>query len=141
MRLNTKVHESIVAPVRPRQSARIKVDAFPKEILTGTVEEVHPLPDSNRRFNQGIKVYTTNVKSTRAFAASARACRPKSRSSSKPSPTSSACRSCRVLHFEDKDHVMVQKPDGGFEWREVMLGRGQRRARRGEAGAPRAARS
>ena len=27
-----------------------------------------------------------------------------------------------VVHYDDKDHVAVKKPDGGFEWREVTLG-------------------
>jgi multidrug efflux pump subunit AcrA (membrane-fusion protein) len=27
-----------------------------------------------------------------------------------------------VARFDNKDHVAVKKPDGGFEWREVTLG-------------------
>jgi HlyD family secretion protein len=27
-----------------------------------------------------------------------------------------------VVHYDNKDHVAVKKPDGGFEWREVTLG-------------------
>ena len=29
-----------------------------------------------------------------------------------------------VLLYDDKDHVAVKKPDGGFDWREVTLGLG-----------------
>ena len=27
-----------------------------------------------------------------------------------------------IVRYDDKDHVAVKKPDGGFEWREVTLG-------------------
>ena len=40
-----------------------------------------------------------------------------------------------VLQYYGKDHVAVKKPDGGFEWREVVARRGQRVARRGQARA------
>jgi multidrug efflux pump subunit AcrA (membrane-fusion protein) len=26
-----------------------------------------------------------------------------------------------VIHYDDKDHVAVKKPDDGFEWREVTV--------------------
>ncbi len=47
MRVNTKVHESMVDKIKPGQVARIKVDAFADEILPGEVEDIAPLPDTS----------------------------------------------------------------------------------------------
>ena len=60
MRVNTKVHESMVDKVKPGMKARIRVEAFPEQ-LTGTVESVQPLPDPSSFFSSDIKVYTTQV--------------------------------------------------------------------------------
>ena len=45
MRVNTKVHESMVDRVQKGLPARIKVDALPNLNLSGTVQVVQPLPD------------------------------------------------------------------------------------------------
>ena len=61
MRVNTKVHESMVNFVSKGLRAKIRVDAFPTDLLTGTVDSVNPLPDPNSFFSSDIKVYTTQV--------------------------------------------------------------------------------
>ena len=61
MRVNTKVHESMIDQVSRGLPARIRVDAAPNEPLTGTVESVAPLPDPTSFFSSDIKVYTTLV--------------------------------------------------------------------------------
>ena len=61
MRVNTKVHESMVDKVSPGLSSRVKVDAFPGVTLEGRVADVKPLPDPPSPFSSDIKVYTTLV--------------------------------------------------------------------------------
>ncbi len=56
------VHETEVDKVRPGQTARIIMDAFPDKVLTGQVISVAPLPDEQRGFmNPDLKVYKTLV--------------------------------------------------------------------------------
>jgi HlyD family secretion protein len=62
MSVNVKIHESYIKKVRKGQKARITVDAFPDEVLTGEVTKVGVLPDSqNRWMNPDMKVYLTTI--------------------------------------------------------------------------------
>ncbi len=61
MRVNTKVHESMIDRVSIGLPARIKVDALPNLQLTGTVQSVQPLPDAGSFFSSDVKQYTTQV--------------------------------------------------------------------------------
>ena len=61
MRVNTKVHESMIDRIRPGMLARIKVDAFAEETLPGVVDDIAPLPDPSSFFSSDVKVYTTHV--------------------------------------------------------------------------------
>ncbi len=70
MEVNVKVHESVVKKVKKGQRARIRVDAFPDEVLEGRVEKISVLPDSqNRWMSPDLKVYGTTilVEGTHAF--------------------------------------------------------------------------
>jgi HlyD family secretion protein len=59
LRLNTKVHESRVELITPGQRAKIIVDAFPGQKMTGVVKAVEVLPDPSNFFEP--KVYSTWV--------------------------------------------------------------------------------
>jgi multidrug efflux pump subunit AcrA (membrane-fusion protein) len=62
MSVNVKIHESYIKKVTKGQKARITVDAFPDEVLTGEVTKVGVLPDSqNRWMNPDLKVYLTTI--------------------------------------------------------------------------------
>lgn len=62
MSVNVKIHESYIKKVRKGLKARITVDAFPEEVLTGEVTKVGVLPDSqNRWMNPDMKVYLTTI--------------------------------------------------------------------------------
>lgn len=62
MSVNVKIHESYIKKVKKGQKARITVDAFPDDILTGEVTKVGVLPDSqNRWMNPDMKVYLTTI--------------------------------------------------------------------------------
>ena len=120
--VNVKVHESVIDRVAPGQKARVKVDAFPDQVLTGVVIVVAPLPDPSNFFQWDVKVYSTQIKLDR-FTASLR-----------PGMTADAEILCKeldhvltvpisaVLQYEGKDHVAVKAPGGRFEQRVVTLG-------------------
>ncbi len=62
MAVKVKIHESHIKKVKRGLPARIQVDAFPDEKLTGEVTKVGVLPDSqNRWMNPDLKVYVTTV--------------------------------------------------------------------------------
>jgi HlyD family secretion protein len=63
MRVNTKVHESMVNKIAEGKGlrAKIRVDAFATQELTGRVSGVNPMADQNAMFGSDIKVYTTFV--------------------------------------------------------------------------------
>jgi HlyD family secretion protein len=56
------VHESSVTKVKPGQTAKITIDAFPDKTFTGKVLKTAPLPDQRRGWlSPDMKVYTTQV--------------------------------------------------------------------------------
>lgn len=62
MQVRSKIHESNIKRVKQGQKVRIRVDAFPDELLTGTVEKVAVLPNAqNRWLNPDLKVYDTFI--------------------------------------------------------------------------------
>jgi multidrug efflux pump subunit AcrA (membrane-fusion protein) len=62
MQVRSKIHESNIKKVKQGQKVRIRVDAFPDELLTGTVDKVAVLPNAqNRWLNPDLKVYDTFI--------------------------------------------------------------------------------
>ena len=56
------VHESSVDKVRPGQTAKITIDAFPDKTFEGEVFKIAPLPDPQRGWmSPDLKVYSTEV--------------------------------------------------------------------------------
>jgi HlyD family secretion protein len=121
MQVNTKVHESQIDKLATRMKARIRVDAFANEVLTGTVLDVAPLPDSTNFFSSDIKVYTTKVRIDEPL------------SGLKPGMTAQVeilvdrkedvltVPVLAVLQYHGKDHV-TKKIDDRFVQTEVDLG-------------------
>jgi RND family efflux transporter MFP subunit len=122
MRVNTKVHESMVDRVRPGLKSRIRVDAFPQQPLTGTVDSVAPLPDPNSFFSSDVKVYTTLI----SIDDGIEALRPGMTSQVEILITQlesvMSIPVQAVLQFKGKDHVYVAKADGTWARREIKLG-------------------
>ena len=120
MAVNAKVHERWVDQLARNMKARIHVDAFANETLNGTVLEIAPLPDPANSYSPGM--YTTRIKIDRPLPGL------------KPGMTAQvevlvnerdnvlSVPVEAVFHYDNKDHVAVKKPGGGFEWREVTLG-------------------
>jgi HlyD family secretion protein len=122
MQVNTKVSEAQIHKLSRNMKAIIRVDAFASEILDGAVIDVARLPDPTNVRSAGIKVYTTKVRLARSL------------SGLKPGMTAQveilvserdnvfSVPIDAIVHYDNKDHVAVKKPSGGFEWREVTLG-------------------
>lgn len=121
MRVNTKVHESMVDKVTPGLYARIRVDAFPNQPLDGKVEMVQPLPDPSSWISSDVKVYTTFVTIENGHPGL------------RPGMTAQVeilitqlddvlvVPIQSILEFKGKDHVFVITPDGPKR-REIKLG-------------------
>ena len=62
MQVKVKIHESNVKKVKPGQKAEIRVDAYSKAVLHGTVEKVATIADSRGYWDEGgVKEYETIV--------------------------------------------------------------------------------
>jgi RND family efflux transporter MFP subunit len=121
MRVNTKVHESMIKNITTGLSARIRVDAFPNQPLTGTVESYQPLPDPSSFFNSDVKVYTTLV----AIQNGHGGLRPGMTAQVEILVTQLddvlTVPIQSILEFKHKDHVYVITPDGPKR-REIKVG-------------------
>ena len=62
MKVNVKIHESMVSQIKKGQSAYVVLDSIPDKRFNGTVTKVAILPDSDRSWsNPDLKVYTTEI--------------------------------------------------------------------------------
>jgi HlyD family secretion protein len=122
MQVNTKVHESIVDRINRGLKALVKVDALPATPLPGLVVRVAPLPDPGAMATWDPKVYTTIVR------------RMDNQQGLRPGLTAKVeilindldnvltVPIQAVLHLDGNDVVLIKKPEGPFERREVILG-------------------
>jgi len=121
MQVNTKVHESMIDRITPGLRARIKVDAFAEETLTGTVKDIAPLPDPSSFFSSDIKVYTTHVTIDKVPSG----IRPGMNAQVEILVTQLddvlSVPVQAVLQFNNKDHIAV-KAANGYDFRDVSLG-------------------
>ncbi|MBI3462465.1 MAG: efflux RND transporter periplasmic adaptor subunit [Planctomycetes bacterium] len=63
MQMKVKVHEAMIKKVAKDQKAEIRIDAFPNQVLQGTIEKVATLASSdNFWMNRGVKEYECIVK-------------------------------------------------------------------------------
>ncbi len=121
MRVNVKVHESMIDRLTPNLRARVRVDAFADQVLTGTVRDVAPLPDPSSFFSSDIKVYTTHVTIDKGV------------SGLRPGMTAQveilvanldnvlSVPVQAVLQYKGKDHIAVRSGDT-YRFRDVVLG-------------------
>ncbi len=121
MQVNAKVEESIIDRVQNGQKANISIDAFPDKHFVGTVTDVAPLPDpTNYRNNR--KVYSTLVRLDEKTGDM----RPRMTAQVEipvvEHKNAVTVPVQAVALFDGKEHVAVKKPDGGFQYREVILG-------------------
>ena len=122
MLVNTKVHESQIHRLSGNTKAKIVVDFFPDKTFDGVIVDALPLPDATNFRSAGIKVYTTKVKIDQRLPGlvPGMTARVEFLVSEHDNVISVPVEA--IVRFDDKDHVAVKKPDGGFEWRQVTLG-------------------
>jgi multidrug efflux pump subunit AcrA (membrane-fusion protein) len=122
MQVNLKVPESKVDFVAPGLRATVTIDAFPLSTLTGSVASVATLPDPYAMASWDSKVYTTKVR----IEDGPPGLRPgmTARVEIKVSELDNVLTlpNAAVVRFDRQDQVAMQRPDGGFEWRAVVLG-------------------
>jgi len=121
MRVNVKVHESMIDRLSRGLRAQIRVDAFADRVLTGTVESVAPLPDPSSIFSSDIKVYTTHVTIDKGI------------SGLRPGMTAQveilvanldnvlSVPVQAILQYKGKDHIAVKAGDN-YKFNDVILG-------------------
>ncbi len=61
MRVNAKIHESLIDRLSPGEKARIRVDALPGQVLEGHVTQVQPIADPSQPPNFEVHVYTVLI--------------------------------------------------------------------------------
>ncbi len=122
MRVNTKVHESMVDRVGRGKPSKIRVDAFAATELIGQVESVNPLPDANTFFGSDIKVYTTMVRIDNPLPGLRPGMSAMVQILVEQKPDVLSVPATSILEFKGKDYVYVRKAEAGFERREVTLG-------------------
>lgn len=122
MQVNTKVNEAMVDRVKPGQRVRIKVDAFPNQVLTGTVRNVQPLPDPAGWMNSDIKVYTTIVTIDKSIAGLRPGMTAQTEIQVEQLEDVMAVPVQSILAIKDKHYVFVVAPDSSVR-REVKLGK------------------
>lgn len=123
LRANVKIHEAWVDKIQNGQKAAIKIDAFPGKTFQGIVESVAPLPDPTAdSFRKQIKVYTTLVRLEKG----SRGLRPgmtadiEILAAERDDVLSVPIQA--VVQYGGKDHVLVRKPSGELDWRDVNFG-------------------
>ena len=121
MQVNAKVHESQIDKITTNMKARIRVDAFADQELSGTVLDVAPLPDPTSFFSSDIKVYTSHIRIDNPLPG----LRPGMNAEveilvdRKENVLSVPIQA--ILEYQGKDHVAVKTPNG-FERKVVEVG-------------------
>lgn len=62
MKVDCRIHESLIGNIRLNLPARIKIDAFPARMFKGVVAHVSSVPMSGRWPNTDLKEYETEIK-------------------------------------------------------------------------------
>jgi HlyD family secretion protein len=121
MRVNVKVHESMIDNVKRDLPGKIKVESFADKELHGKVTNVNTMPDATNMFSSGINVYTTHV----SIEESLSGLRPGMSAEVTILVTQIddvvAVPVQAILQFKGKDHVFVLTPNGAVK-RPVMVG-------------------
>ncbi len=122
MQMNAKIPQSEIAKVAPGMKARVRIDAFPGKVWSGTVRVVAPLPDPLRVGDPDTRYYTAHVSIDDPPPGIRPGMTAQVEIVVREAENVLSVPVQAVLSFDGKDHVAVKKPGGGFEWRAVTLG-------------------
>jgi RNA polymerase sigma factor (sigma-70 family) len=117
LQVDAKLPEARISRMTPGQRARVQVDAFPNESFTGVVTEVSPLPDP-MRMGDAEKVYAAKIRLDSSPVKLLPGMTASVQAAVGEHETVVIVPTLSVINHQ----VAVKKPDGGFEWREVVLG-------------------
>jgi len=123
MQVNAKVRESHVDQLLVGMKARVKVDAFDDQVLTATVRDVAPLPEPSSFLRSDIKVYTTHMTIEEPIPGLRPGMTARVEILLYQADDVLSVPVTAVLAYDGKHHLAVENPDGGFDWRVVVLGR------------------
>jgi len=121
MRVNTKVHESMINMIVPELRARIRVDAFAETPMTGTVRSVSPMADQSSFFNSDVKVYSTLVSIDKGVTGLRPGMTAEVEILIKELEDVLIVPVQAILEYKGKDHVTVRTPNG-YVRKPVTLG-------------------
>ncbi len=127
MQVDVKVPERVIDQIDRGLRARIKIDAFPEDLVTGTVSEVAPLPDPMFFFQGAVKTYTTKIQIDHGPAGIRPGMLVELEIFVNEIENVLSVPVQAVVHKDGRDRLAVQKSDGQFEWREVTLGQSNER--------------
>jgi RND family efflux transporter MFP subunit len=122
MRVDTKVHESMVERIRRGLKAHIRVDAFADQSLEGEVQTIAPMADQSTFFGSDIKVYTTQVKINNGPTGLRPGMSAMVEILVDQIPNCLAVPVQAVMELKGKNLLYVKRADGTFDRREVVLG-------------------
>jgi len=128
LQIHLSIHESLVDQVKLGMPVQASIDAFPGEVLNGTITGVAPRPNPTRSDSSTVKFYSALV-TLEETPVTMR-------------PGMTALGKIQLLHLDDvlsvphravvhsggQDRVAIQDPDGGILWHVVTLGRASAQA-------------
>ena len=120
MLVDVEVPDSMIERIAPGQMAGVWIDAFPGEVLPGTVDVVRPPPDRAgdlelKTHNVMIQLDEARLKLLPGMTATATIFVADPRKAM-------AVPTRALLRHDGTDYVAVKNPDGTFDWRAVKLG-------------------
>ncbi len=122
MRVNTKVHESMVERIKRGQPAQVRVDAFAGEPLKGAVQTIAPMADQNTFFGSDIKVYTTQVGIQNGPVGLRPGMSAMVEILVEQLPNVLAVPVQALIEIKGKTYIYVKNPTGDFSRHEVTIG-------------------
>ena len=121
LRVVTHVPQWSIGQVKREVKARLKFNGIADRFLTATVTEIAPLPDPMSSFG-GRLVYSISLRVDDPPAALVPDMQAQVEIDVADLDNVLSVPTAAVRKINDRDHLAVKKPDGGFEWCEVTLG-------------------
>jgi HlyD family secretion protein len=122
MQVNTQVREPRVDQLVTGMKARVRVDAYADQVFTGTVRDIAPRPDAILFSNRNIKIYPTRVTIDKPIPGLRPGMTAQVEIMLYQADDVLSVPVTAVLAYDGKHHLAVENPEGGFEWRDVILG-------------------
>ena len=121
LEVSARVEENVIGRLKIGQKAVILVSAFPNERFSGVVTDVAGLPDpSGPPGGSNLYAVTINLDKSPDFLRPGMASKVQVSVGGSEDVLTVPVQA--VLRSGGKSNIAIKKSDGGFEWREVVLG-------------------